>query len=138
MFSTYRMAASPSRMTRSSPSTEWCRRASRTSPASAWLSSISSMNEGFFAVSLASGAWDCKVKRRTSSWFRFDPDTSAAAFHDSLANGEAHAGSRKIGGAVKTFEDTKDLLLILGLDADAVVADRKAPVVAHSFCRNVN
>src|ERR1700733_11610521 len=108
------IAFSPSAMTMSSPSTPCSSRARRTKPASAGLSSTRRMETGcrLRPVPLAFRARYCKEKRRTPSKRGFDPDFSAGPFDDPLADGEAHAGARIVGGAVKTLEDFKDLLLV--------------------------
>jgi len=42
-------------------------------------------------------------------------------FDDLLADGQADAGARVVGAGVKPLKQSKDSLLVLRLDADAVV-----------------
>jgi len=51
----------------------------------------------------------------------FDPDCSSIAFNNPLANSQSNAGPAIFIGVVKSFEDAKDFLLVLGVDADTVV-----------------
>jgi hypothetical protein len=90
------------------------------------------------AFPLAFAARDCKEKLRTPSKRGFDPDFSAGPFDDPLADGKAHTGAGIGCGAVKTLEDFKDLLLVLWVNADAVVADGKQPLLVPPLCCDMN
>ncbi len=80
---------------------------------------------------------DRKEKRRTLAWFGFDPDSSPGALDDPFANSEPHAGAGIDGDAMKAFEEAKDLLLVLGLNADAVILNRKEPVAILAVRRDM-
>ena len=69
------------------------------------------------------------MERRALPRFRFHPDASAVAVHDSLANGQTDARARILLAAVQTLEDEEDAFLVFGVDADAVVAHGEVPEV---------
>src|SRR5271166_4675118 len=135
-----RMARSPSEITSSSPSTPCSSSASRTSPTSAGLSSISRIEPSRIAGFASPGfsAGDRKVKCRAPSGLGLDPDSAAGALDNSLAYRETHPGSGVFGGAVKTLKNSKDLLLELRLDPDPVIPHGKQPMVALRFSGDVN
>lgn len=54
-----------------------------------------------------------------------DPDAAAMDLDDALDDGEADAGA--LGTGLQTLEEAEDLLLELGIDADAVVAHVEDP-----------
>src|SRR5436305_11478862 len=93
------------------------------------LSSIRSIERGWpFETGLPGfSTGERKVKRRTSSGFGFDPDSTTGAFDDALADRKTHASSGVFGTAVQTFKDSKDLLLKLWIDTDPVVLYGKQP-----------
>jgi len=62
-----------------------------------------------------------EVKSRSLPWRGFGPDAAAVPFHDSPADREAEAGSRIFRAGVKSFEESKDLLLELRFETDAIV-----------------
>jgi hypothetical protein len=47
-----------------------------------------------------------------------------------LANRKPHTGTGIFRFAVKTLEDSKNLLLVLGIYADAIVLNRKYPLLS--------
>src|SRR6267142_6521802 len=55
----------------------------------------------------------------------FDPDFSAVTFDDALADGQADASAAA--GGFRALEDLEDSVLVMGVDADAVVADGEGP-----------
>ena len=55
------------------------------------------------------------------------------ALHDALADRQADARAGIFLAVVQALEDDEDALEILGLDADAVVADRENPVLFIFF-----
>ena len=59
--------------------------------------------------------------------FGFDPDSSAIALNHALANSQSDAGAAVFLVMMEPLEYAKDFLLVLGVDADAVVLHRKAP-----------
>src|SRR5579872_2030116 len=118
------MACSPLLTRNRSQWTSLAPRASRMILASAGLSSIRRI-PGFLPppserTSLLLGR-DGKEKCRTLSEFRGHPDSASGALHNSLANGKSHPGSWVLGGRVKAFKYSKDLLLVSRVDADSVI-----------------
>ena len=53
----------------------------------------------------------------------FDPDSSAIALNHPLANSQSDAGAAVFLIVMEPLEYAKDFLLVLGIDADAVVLD---------------
>src|SRR5262249_5648986 len=102
----------------------------RTSPG---LSSTSRMS---IALGLMSGIMVCSLCRdgekegRALPGLRLDPDPSAVALHDPLADGQADSGSRIVGPAVEALKDQEDAASVLRLDPDTVVANGKQPLAA--------
>src|ERR1700722_18154987 len=134
------IAFSPSAITINSPSKPCSSRARRTKPASAGLSSARKTTTGGWlgAVSPSFAARDCKEKRRTPAELGFHPYAPSGAFDNSMANGEAHAGAGIVGGTVEALEEFKNLLLVLGVYADAVVPDGKQPFLVPLLRRHMN
>jgi hypothetical protein len=58
------------------------------------------------------------------------PDSSSGTLNNPLANGKAQARAGILGEGVQAFEESEDLLLVAGIYADAVVLNRKQPLVA--------
>ena len=69
---------------------------------------------------------------------RLHPDAPAVTLHDLLADGQADACAGILFSGVQALEDDKDALGILGIDADAVVADGKDPFTSLLFSRDMN
>ena len=55
------------------------------------------------------------------SRFGFDPDSSAIALHHPLANSQSDAGTAVFPIMMESLEKTKQFLLVLWIDADAIV-----------------
>ena len=73
---------------------------------------------------------DSEVKRRTFTYFGFQPDLSAKPLHDPLADGQAKSAAWKI-VSVEAAKDSKNRLFILRLDSGAVVGNTKhKPIIA--------
>ena len=66
------------------------------------------------------------------SGFGLDPNTSAVAFNDSLADCEADSGTRIFLPGMEALKDREYPIGRMRVDADAVVTDRKDPVVPFS------
>jgi hypothetical protein len=64
-----------------------------------------------------------EVESRSSSGFRFDPDSSMISLDDSPTNGQTNPSAGVFIVVVKALEEAKYVLLVLGLDANAVVLD---------------
>src|SRR5579875_825761 len=99
--------------------------ASRTRKTSARLSSTSRITRdvGCGAVSERDG----EAENRSCSGFGFHPNSAMVSLHNPLADGESNAGSGILVSTVQTFEQSKDVLLVLGREADAVVLHRHDP-----------
>jgi hypothetical protein len=59
-------------------------------------------------------------------------------FDDLLAGRQADAGAGVLGSRVQPFEDDEQLVGILGIDADTIVADRECPSAVVPFGTDVN
>lgn len=57
------------------------------------------------------------------AWFGFDPHSAAAALDDAFADRKAQATAGVLGATVKTLKEFKNLLLVLRVDADAVITN---------------
>src|SRR5215475_13572000 len=68
---------------------------------------------------------EIEIEGRPFSRLRFEPDAAAMTLNDLLHKGEpdASAGFLPVGRVVEPLEDPEDLVIELGLDADAVVLD---------------
>src|SRR5260370_39014196 len=83
-------------------------------------------------------ARDCKEKSCTLARLGLHPDSPACALDNPLANRKAHAGAWILDRVLKTLEDPKDLLLVLGIYADAVILNGKQPFLALPLGRDMN
>src|SRR5579862_2665882 len=110
---------------------------SPTKSASGRLSSASSSVSRCGADPLA-GVREGEVECCSFSRGGVDPDSSAIAFNHALANCESNAGPAVFLVAMKPFEYTKDILLVLRIDPDAVILNREAPRRALIKSMNVN
>src|SRR3982751_77179 len=99
-------------------------RASRIRYTSDSLSSTTSM---FFALVSVFSRRDCPSEGASLSGHGVDPDAATIPVHDSPANGQSNAGTRILVGRVQAFKKPKNILLVLRVDPDAVVADRECP-----------
>src|SRR5206468_7185881 len=72
------------------------------------------------------------------SSLRFGPDAAALAFDDLLADSQDDAGSRVFLLDVQALEDDEDPRGVLGIEADAVVADGEDPLVAFAPGRDMD
>ena len=118
------MARSPSGAMETSSGRFSILMASRTSSASGRLSSASRrLNRG------GMDSWgmfgDGEEEGGSLAGRGFDPDSSAVTFNHALANCQSDAGAAVFLVAMKSFEYTEDFLLVLRIDADAVVPARK-------------
>ena len=73
---------------------------------------------------------DGEEKGSSFSRFGFDPDSSAIAFHDPLANSQSDAGTAVFLIVMESLENAKDFLLVLGIDTDAIICHAEAPGVS--------
>ena len=87
---------------------------------------------------ILSGHRHGEIKSSTMAKLRIHPDTSAMPFHDFFAKRQADARSRILGGGMQTLENDEDPVGILGIDSNAVIANRKQPFVLPLYRRNVN
>ena len=62
------------------------------------------------------------------SWLGFDPDPPIILLHDPFADGKSNAGPGIFVICVQAFEEAKDVLLVFGRDADAVIAYGESPL----------
>jgi hypothetical protein len=65
-----------------------------------------------------------KKERGATIYFGFGPDFASVLANDSLNGSQADAGALEIFLAMKALEDSKKLIGILGIEADAIVADK--------------
>src|SRR5690606_15003341 len=65
------------------------------------------------------------MKRRSVAGRGLHPDAAAVALDDLSTDGQADAGARVFGAGVQALEDLEDPVLVLGVDADPVVAYRE-------------
>ena len=65
----------------------------------------------------------CEEELGASAEPGLHPYLSTGSLYNPLANGESHAAAGVIGNAVETLEQSKDLLLVLRIDAYAVIPD---------------
>ena len=75
------------------------------------------------------------VKWKVAPWPGCDshPNPSTVAIDDPLADGQPDARARILLAAVQALKDQEDAILVLCVDADAVVADGKVPQVAFTL-----
>src|SRR5579864_4932865 len=64
------------------------------------------------------------IERGASIQLRLDPDPSAAAFYDALADRKTNTGAGNF-IPVQALEDAENSLVILRVDADAIVGHRQ-------------
>ena len=76
---------------------------------------------------------DGEAEARSPARLRFGPDAAAVSLDDLLAGRQADAGAGVRVPIVQSLEDDEDSLRVLGVDADAVVADGEDPLPA---CRS--
>ena len=65
--------------------------------------------------------WEGEVEGCSFSELGFNPDPSAVAFHHALADSQSDAGAAIFLIVMEPLEYAKDFLLVLRVDADAVV-----------------
>src|SRR5580658_6945295 len=111
--------------------------ASRTSMASGRLSSASKRLNGR-GLDCRVVFWDGKEKGRSFTRRGFDPDSSAVTLNHALANCQSDAGAGIFPVTMEPLENTEDYLLVMGIDADAVVPHREAPRGALAGGRDVD
>src|SRR3989304_3432594 len=98
------------------------------------LSSTRRILNGASAVSiyrLLSWIWcagDGEKECRSLAGRRFHPNAAAVRLHHFLADGEAHTRAFILLAVVKALEYLEDLVVVLRIDADAVVPDREGEV----------
>src|SRR5918995_4801286 len=68
------------------------------------------------------------MEARALAGARLDPDAPAVALDHLLADGQADAGSRVLALVMQALEHHEDALVVLRLDADAVVAHFEVPL----------
>ncbi len=66
---------------------------------------------------------------RTLADLRLDPDATAVPLHDLLAYGQPDTGARIFILSMQSLEHLEQLVVILRIDADAVVLDRDGPLL---------
>src|ERR1700722_10497791 len=113
------------------------RTASRTSRASGRLSSANRRISGRAPESLDL-LRDGEEEGGSLFRFGFDPDSSAITLDHPLANCQANAGAGILLVAMEPFENAKDFLLVLRVDADPVILNRKTPFGAVRHRANVD
>src|SRR5574341_1244391 len=105
-------------------------RVRRTSPG---LSSTSRISIGPFLSTIGGSPLfrqrevECRALIRIRRAARADPDASAVALHHLLADRQPDAGARVLALVVQALEHHEDALVVLRLDADAVVLHFKGP-----------
>src|SRR5579884_741120 len=110
--------------------------ASRIRNTSAALSSTTRMTGSRPAASSSDG--DGEPEGRSEPRFGFHPDPAVIEVDDSLTDGQANAGTGILIAGMQTFEEAKNSLLILRLNADSVVADGEDPVSVMPVRANVD
>ncbi len=70
-----------------------------------------------------------KKESRSLFGLRFDPHAATVALDDAFADREADTGARIFFTVMQALENDKNTLKIPGVNADAVVADGKYPVL---------
>jgi hypothetical protein len=73
------------------------------------------------------------VKRGTVSESGFDPNPASQPLHSSPANRQADSGSRLL-RSVQAPENPKDVIEVLGIDANPVILNGKNPAVLAFLC----
>src|SRR5579871_3893894 len=119
------MAFSPSCATSIEASTCAASIDSRIRNTSDRLSSTTSIRRTYLAP--IRSARKREIERRPLPRFGFDPNPPVIALHDALANRQADAGARVLLGGMQPLEQSKNVLLVLRLNSDAVVANAKHP-----------
>src|SRR5690348_6703203 len=71
--------------------------------------------------------WDCEPEDGSLAGVGFDPDSAMIPLHDALANRQSNTRSRVFVSSVQAFEEPKDVLPILGFNANSIIAYRKHP-----------
>src|SRR5262249_38743631 len=123
------IAFSPSSSSYNSAVIAACASALRISTASALLSSTITI----WRRRAVSSDRDGEAEIRSLAGLGFDPDPAMITFDNSLTDRESDTGPRVSVCAVESCKQAKDLLLKLGLNADAIVANGKHPRVASPF-----
>src|SRR5919198_6218146 len=77
--------------------------------------------------SVASTIWKCEVERRAAARRRVDPEASAVALDDLLADRQADPGARVLVATVQPLKQVEHTLAVFGSDADAIIADGAQP-----------
>ena len=86
---------------------------------------------------------DGEVEGSPFPGFGFDPDSSAIALDHPLADSQSDAGAAVFLIVMEPLENTKDFLLVLWIDADAVVlrpksATRRRASIAEIWIRGAS
>ena len=69
-----------------------------------------------------------KAERRTFPAFGFNPNPAIVAIHNAPADGQSNSRPREFIVGMEAFEQPKNLILVFGLNTNAVVAYRESPV----------
>ena len=70
--------------------------------------------------------------------FRLDPHTAPVALDDLVTNGQTDSAPRIFPASVQTLEETKYLLVVLGIDPDPIVRDANLPHAAIPLRGDMN
>ena len=79
------------------------------------------------------GRRQTKIKGGPLAGRRLQPDASAVPLHDFLTEGQPDAHAGILGAGVQPLEDTEDSPKVLPIDANAVVANGEAPMLAAAL-----
>src|SRR4051812_2443531 len=97
--------------------------------------SLSSTSSMFFPLVSVFSRGDCPSECAPLSGHGVDPDPAPIPVHDPPTDGQSNAGTGILVGRVQTLEKPKNILLILRVNPDAVVADRECPESAFPTSR---
>ena len=78
------------------------------------------------------------MKYASASSLGFQPDLAPVASYHAAADGQSNAGAGIPCLVMQALEYFKDALVMLGLDTDPVVPDRKGPLVPIAFGGDVD
>jgi len=81
---------------------------------------------------------DCEIKRTALAWARLHPDAPAVLLNNLFADGEANARTGILAAGMQTLKDLKKPPGLGRVDADAVIAHGKPPVMILLLGRDVN
>ena len=90
------------------------------------------------AASCPGLVWDREIEGGSSSEFGFNPYPATGPLNNAVANCQADTSAGILCGRMKAFENSKDVLLVLRIDADAVVTNGKLPFGPRRLGRDVN